>query len=56
MDSPFNAFQINTQEADAEHKKHLRLGKSMFLPDDSLEYWGFFLSTGSFVNLSVCSR
>lgn len=28
----------------------------MRLPDDTLEYWGFFLPKGSTVRLSVCSR
>lgn len=56
MNSTFNAFQIDDHQVDTTHKKHFRLRKSMILPDDSLEYWGFFLNKGSTVNLSLCSR
>ncbi|XP_065218290.1 uncharacterized protein LOC135844027 isoform X2 [Planococcus citri] len=56
MNSTFNAFQIDDHKVDTNYKKHFRLRKSMILPDDSLEYWGFFLNKGSTVNLSLCSR
>lgn len=35
---------------------HSKLKKSMTLPDDTLEYWGFYLLRGANVALSVCSR
>jgi len=38
------------------NRKHIRLKKSMSLPDDTLEYWGFYLLKGSTVILSACSR
>lgn len=56
MNSSFNAFQIDNSQMDTNNKKHFRLRKSMTLPDDSLEYWGFFLNKGSVVNLTLCSR
>lgn len=37
-------------------RKHIRLKKSMILPDDTLEYWGFYLMKGATVELKVCSR
>ncbi|GBP59318.1 hypothetical protein EVAR_40704_1 [Eumeta japonica] len=37
-------------------RKHVRLKKSMILPDDTLEYWGFYLLRGATVELKACSR
>lgn len=57
MNTPFNAFQVQGKPKMASSKrKHIRLKKSMSLPDDTLEYWGFFLPTNSTVTVSVCSR
>lgn len=56
MNSSFNAFQLNHTPNQAKKKKHIRLQKSMILPDDTLEYWGFYLMKGAFVELKVCSR
>ncbi|KAK9510416.1 hypothetical protein O3M35_005208 [Rhynocoris fuscipes] len=57
MDTPFNAFQTKGKpKMSATIRKHIRLKKSMILPDDTLEYWGFFLPSSSTVHLSVCSR
>ncbi|XP_073988520.1 uncharacterized protein isoform X2 [Rhodnius prolixus] len=57
MDTPFNAFQTKGKpEMSKTIRKHIRLKKSMMLPDDTLEYWGFFLPSSSTVHLSVCSR
>lgn len=56
MNTTFNAFQLNHQPSIAENRKHIRLRKSMLLPDDTLEYWGFYLLKGATVNLRVCSR
>lgn len=56
MNSTFSAFQIQGNPTYNGKRKHLRLMKSMTLPDDTLEYWGFYLPQGSTVNLSVCSR
>jgi Domain of unknown function (DUF4792) len=46
MNSSFNAFQLNREPEMSEKRKHIRLKKSMTLPDDTLEYWGFYLPKG----------
>lgn len=56
MNSTFNAFQMAQRPEITTKRKHLRLKKSMSLPDDTLEYWGFYLLKGATVSLSVCSR
>lgn len=56
MNSSFNAFQLNHMPEVSETRKHIRLKKSMILPDDTLEYWGFYLMKGATVELKVCSR
>lgn len=56
MNSSFNAYQINGVPQVNTKKKHIRLKKSMILPDDTLEYWGFYLLKDAVVNLKVCSR
>lgn len=56
MNSSFNAFQLNQMpEMSHSNRKHIRLKKSMTLPDDTLEYWGFYLLRGSTVDLRACS-
>lgn len=54
--STFNAFQIRQLPEMSVKRKHIRLKKSMTLPDDTLEYWGFYLLKGATVSLKVCSR
>uniref|UniRef100_A0A1B6HWY8 E3 ubiquitin-protein ligase APD1-4 middle domain-containing protein n=2 Tax=Homalodisca liturata TaxID=320908 RepID=A0A1B6HWY8_9HEMI len=57
MNSTFSAFQMaGIPETSQTNRKHIQLKKSMNLPDDTLEYWGFYLPRGSTVNLSVCAR
>ncbi|XP_046736497.1 uncharacterized protein LOC124405542 isoform X2 [Diprion similis] len=56
MNTPFHAFQVPERPEVTSYRKHLRLKKSMTLPDDTLEYWGFYLLKGATVALSVCSR
>ncbi|XP_068985722.1 uncharacterized protein [Bombus flavifrons] len=56
MNRTFNAFQMPHKPEITSYRKHIRLKKSMVLPDDTLEYWGFYLLGGSSVALSVCSR
>lgn len=56
MNATFNAFQMSHRPEIASYKKHIRLKKSMNLPDDTFEYWGFYLLKGATVLLSVCSR
>ncbi|KRT79459.1 hypothetical protein AMK59_8425 [Oryctes borbonicus] len=56
MNSSFNAFQLNDKPTISTKRKHIRLKKSMSLPDDTLEYWGFYLLKGATVTLKVCSR
>lgn len=56
MNTSFNAYQISSQPEMSNNRKHIRLKKSMVLPDDTLEYWGFYLLKGSTVALKVCSR
>lgn len=56
MNRTFNAFQMAHKPEVTTYKKHIRLKKNMTLPDDTLEYWGFYLLEGSSVALSVCSR
>lgn len=56
MDINFNAFQIRNKPTISTHQKHIRLKKSMTLPDDTLEYWGFYLLRGAHVKLKFCSR
>lgn len=56
MNTTFNAYQLDNKPEISNIRKHIRLKKSMILPDDTLEYWGFFLPNGSIVRLSVCSR
>lgn len=56
MDLNFNAFQIRDRPTISTHQKHIRLKKSMTLPDDTLEYWGFYLLSGAHVKLKFCSR
>ncbi|XP_018399067.1 PREDICTED: uncharacterized protein LOC108776839 [Cyphomyrmex costatus] len=56
MNGTFNAFQMTHRPEIASKRKHIRLKKSMNLPDDTLEYWGFYLLKNATVALSVCSR
>lgn len=56
MNSTFNAFQMKGRPELSEKRKHIRLKKSMILPDDTLEYWGFYLFKGATVELKACSR
>ncbi|XP_020284979.1 protein PFF0380w isoform X2 [Pseudomyrmex gracilis] len=56
MNSTFNAFQMAHRPEITSKRKHIRLKKSMNLPDDTLEYWGFYLLKGASVSLTVCSR
>lgn len=56
MNTSFNAFQLNQKPDQSKSRKHIRLKKSMILPDDTLEYWGFYLMKGATVELKVCSR
>ncbi|RZC39101.1 hypothetical protein BDFB_011007 [Asbolus verrucosus] len=56
MNSTFNAFQLAGEPKLSHKRKHIRLKKSMTLPDDTLEYWGFYLLKGALVKLKVCSR
>lgn len=56
MNSSFHAFQLAGMPDLSPNRKHIRLKKSMSLPDDTLKYWGFYLLKGSTVVLSVCSR
>lgn len=56
MNSSFNAFQMKGRPKLANNRRHIRLRKSMILPDDTLEYWGFYLFTGATVELKACSR
>ncbi|XP_070507327.1 uncharacterized protein [Chironomus tepperi] len=51
----WNAFQLHKMPIESKTRKHIRLKKSMILPDDTLEYWGFYLGQGSTVELKVCS-
>ncbi|XP_018562651.1 uncharacterized protein LOC108904538 isoform X1 [Anoplophora glabripennis] len=56
MNTSFNAFQLRGKPQLSQKRKHIRLKKSMTLPDDTLEYWGFYLLKGALVKLKVCSR
>lgn len=56
MNSSFNAFQMKGRPTLANNTRHIRLRKSMTLPDDTLEYWGFYLFAGATVELKACSR
>lgn len=56
MNSTFNAFQMKGRPELSDKRKHIRLKKSMTLPDDTLEYWGFYLFKGATVELKACSR
>lgn len=53
MNSSFNAFQLVGTPKITGKRKHVRLKKSMTLPDDTIEYWGFFLLKGALVRLKV---
>ncbi|KAJ8916248.1 hypothetical protein NQ315_016388 [Exocentrus adspersus] len=56
MNTSFNAFQLTGTPQLSQKRRHIRLKKSMSLPDDTLEYWGFYLLKGALVKLKVCSR
>ncbi|KAK5646309.1 hypothetical protein RI129_004773 [Pyrocoelia pectoralis] len=56
MNVTFNAIQLDKAPIISDQRKHVRLRKTMSLPDDTLEYWGFYLLKGATVNLKVCSR
>lgn len=56
MNTTFNAFQMRGVPEVSDKKKHIKLKKSMSLPDDTLEYWGFYLLKGATVELKACSR
>ncbi|KAK9890544.1 hypothetical protein WA026_010620 [Henosepilachna vigintioctopunctata] len=56
MNTTFNAYQLNGIPQVNDKKKHIRLKKSMILPDDTFEYWGFFLLNSALVKLKVCSK
>lgn len=53
MNSTYNAFQIVGTPKITGKRKHIRLKKSMTLPDDTIEYWGFYLLKGALVRLKV---
>ncbi|KAL7292947.1 hypothetical protein TKK_0013399 [Trichogramma kaykai] len=56
MNGTFDAFQISERPEKPSFRKHIRLKKSMTLPDDTFEYWGFYLKKEATVILSFCSR
>lgn len=56
MNTSFNAFQMKGVPELSDQRKHIKLKKSMTLPDDTLEYWGFYLLKGAIVELKACSR
>ncbi|XP_018336604.1 uncharacterized protein LOC108745054 isoform X2 [Agrilus planipennis] len=57
MNGSFNAFQLSdVPKINTTRRKHIRLKKSMTLPDDTFEYWGFHLLKGATVKLKLCSR
>ncbi|XP_022914325.2 uncharacterized protein [Onthophagus taurus] len=56
MNTSFNAFKLEEKPVLSSKRKHIRLKKSMSLPDDTLEYWGFYLLKGATVRMKVCSR
>lgn len=56
MNTTFSAFQMKGTPELSNKRKHIRLKKSMTLPDDTLEYWGFYLLKGATVDLKACSR
>ncbi|XP_047516207.1 uncharacterized protein LOC125056900 isoform X1 [Pieris napi] len=56
MNNTFNAFQMEGRPHLSKNRKHITLRKSMSLPDDTLEYWGFYLFAGATVELNACSR
>ncbi|KAJ2953713.1 hypothetical protein O0L34_g1333 [Tuta absoluta] len=56
MNTTFNAFQMRGRPELSSNRRHIRLKKSMTLPDDTLEYWGFYLFKGATVELKACSR
>ncbi|XP_049869959.1 uncharacterized protein LOC126369518 isoform X2 [Pectinophora gossypiella] len=56
MNTTFNAFQMRGRPELSDNRRHIRLKKSMTLPDDTLEYWGFYLFKGATVELKACSR
>ncbi|XP_041973476.1 uncharacterized protein LOC121729135 isoform X2 [Aricia agestis] len=56
MNSTFNAFQMKGRPVLSKKRRHVTLRKSMTLPDDTLEYWGFYLFAGAVVELKACSR
>lgn len=56
MNTSFSAYQLNGHPEISNNRKHIRLKKSMRLPDDTLEYWGFYLLNGATVTLKACSR
>ncbi|GLG95897.1 Uncharacterized protein GBIM_02764 [Gryllus bimaculatus] len=56
MNSTFHAFQLRQMPPLSHQKKHIQLKKSMILPDDTVEYWGFYLLAGSNISLLACSR
>ncbi|CAG4944394.1 unnamed protein product [Colias eurytheme] len=56
MNTTFNAFQMKGRPRLSKKRKHITLKKSMSLPDDTLEYWGFYLFSGATVELKACSR
>lgn len=56
MNSTFSAFQMSGIPEISDKRKHIKLTKSMTLPDDTLEYWGFYLLKGAIVELRACSR
>lgn len=53
MNSSFNAFQLVGVPKITGKRKHIKLEKSMTLPDDTIEYWGFYLLKGALVRLKV---
>ncbi|XP_013168242.1 PREDICTED: uncharacterized protein LOC106118213 isoform X3 [Papilio xuthus] len=56
MNNTFNAFQMKGRPELSNKTRHIKLRKSMKMPDDTLEYWGFFLFAGATVELKACSR
>lgn len=56
MNTTFSAFQMKGTPEISDKRKHIKLKKSMTLPEDTLEYWGFYLLKGAIVELKACSH
>jgi len=56
MNASFTAYITDGEPKLNKSSKPLIFTKTLLIPDDHKEYWGFYLLKGSTFNLSACAK